>query len=393
MQAVLLVTAPFFALVLCGFLAARQRLLPEHAVPGLNAFVLSFALPCMLFRFGAQTPLLELLNPTVLGVYLVVAVLLVLFTLAMTLSNTLGLKDASLGALVAAFPNSGFMGLPLLVGLLGVPAAGTVISAVMADMVVTSSLCLALASLQGSKGQGAWAGARAALRRVLGNPLAWAIVLGGGMGALGYRLLGPADVVVRMLAEAASPVALFTVGAMLYRAPDPVEHRTTVPSYTPSGFALTSPASQVEEASHASVSAPGWLPTQPAGQASTLVQPLNTKLSRQYAHQYAQKFQHRRLAAHSAPIAVTVAVKLLLHPLAVLVLGASARALGAPLSAFQLTVLTLVAALPSANNVSMLAEREGADTRYIARIILITTVLGVFSFTLLAWAMHVKPAG
>jgi hypothetical protein len=381
-------------LVLCGFLAARQRLLPEQAVPGLNAFVLYFALPCMLFRFGAQSPLLQLLNPTVLGVYLVVAVLLVLFALAMTLSNTLGLKDAALGALVATFPNSGFMGLPLLVALLGVSAAGTVISAVMADMVVTSSLCLALASLQGRQGRAPWVAARAALQRALSNPLAWAIALGGGMGALGYRLLGPADVVVRMLAEAASPVALFTVGAMLYRAPERQdEHRTTVPSYTPSGFPLTSPASQVDEADHASVSAPGWLPTQPTGQASTLVQPLNTKLSRSYADQYAQKFQRQRLASHTVPIAVAATVKLMLHPLAVLVLGASARALGAPLSAFQLTVLTLVAALPSASNVSMLAEREGADTRYVARIILVTTALGVVTFTLLAWAMHVKPAG
>jgi malonate transporter len=37
--------------------------LPESAIPGLNAFVLYFALPCMLFRFGANTPILELLNP------------------------------------------------------------------------------------------------------------------------------------------------------------------------------------------------------------------------------------------------------------------------------------------------------------------------------------------
>jgi len=57
MQTILAVTVPFFALVLCGYLAARQRVLPESAIPGLNAFVLYFALPCMLFRFGMNTPL------------------------------------------------------------------------------------------------------------------------------------------------------------------------------------------------------------------------------------------------------------------------------------------------------------------------------------------------
>ena len=56
MPAILSVTVPFFALVLCGYLAGRLRALPEAAIPGLNVFVLFFALPCMLFRFGAQKP-------------------------------------------------------------------------------------------------------------------------------------------------------------------------------------------------------------------------------------------------------------------------------------------------------------------------------------------------
>ena len=51
---ILLVTFPFFALVLAGYLAARHRMLPLGAIPGLNTFVLYFALPCMLYRFGAE---------------------------------------------------------------------------------------------------------------------------------------------------------------------------------------------------------------------------------------------------------------------------------------------------------------------------------------------------
>jgi malonate transporter len=49
-----------------------------------------------------------------------------------------GLKDAAFGALVAAFPNTGFMGVPLLVALLGPAAAGPVICTVLADLFVTS---------------------------------------------------------------------------------------------------------------------------------------------------------------------------------------------------------------------------------------------------------------
>ena len=45
---ILLVTFPFFALVLCGYIATRRAFLPQAAIPGLNTFVLYFALPCML---------------------------------------------------------------------------------------------------------------------------------------------------------------------------------------------------------------------------------------------------------------------------------------------------------------------------------------------------------
>ena len=68
MQAILTVTIPFFALVLLGYLAAQRRLLPEAAIPGLNAYVLYFALPCLLFRFGASMPFARLLDPALIGV-------------------------------------------------------------------------------------------------------------------------------------------------------------------------------------------------------------------------------------------------------------------------------------------------------------------------------------
>ncbi|MFO1224726.1 MAG: hypothetical protein U1E90_16660 [Burkholderiaceae bacterium] len=45
--AILVVTALFFALVLAGYVAGWRHVLPESAIPGLNAFVLYFALPCM----------------------------------------------------------------------------------------------------------------------------------------------------------------------------------------------------------------------------------------------------------------------------------------------------------------------------------------------------------
>lgn len=319
MRAILEVTVPFFALVLAGYWAARRHVLPESAIPGLNAFVLYFALPCLLFRFGAGTPIFDLLNPAVLLTWLVAALLIVFFTVSTSLNARVGLKDAAFGALVASFPNTGFMGVPLLVALLGPAAAGPLICVVLADLFVTSSLCIALAQYDPT-GHGARTAALRALKGALSNPLPWAIALGALFSFTGAQLPAPLALMVKMLADASTPVALFTIGAVLWRAGQHAHTRTAPADYVPVAL-----------------------------------------------------------------------VKNLVHPLLVFALGAALHALGAPISAFQLTVLTLAAALPSASNVSLLAERYQADNGRIARIILTSTALAFVSFSGVAWLSGAQP--
>jgi predicted permease len=74
-------------------------------------------------------------------------------------------------------------------------------------------------------------------------------------------------------------------------------------------------------------------------------------------------------------------IKLFLHPLLVLAVGMAFIALGVTLDPFTLKVMVLVAALPSASNVSMLAERFGADNGRIARIILVSTSAAFLTFS------------
>jgi predicted permease len=78
------------------------------------------------------------------------------------------------------------------------------------------------------------------------------------------------------------------------------------------------------------------------------------------------------------PVAV---IKLFVHPILVLLVALSAKQLGAPIDTFTLTVLVLIATLPSASNVSLLAERFGANNGRIARIILISTALAFLTFS------------
>ena len=318
MQHILTITTPFFALVLLGWLVVRRRMLALESIPGLNSFVLFFALPCLLFRFSATTPIAQLLNASVVTVYLASALAMV--ALAAGLARRQGLRwaDAAFGALTAAFPNSGFMGVPLLIALFGPAAAAPAIVALALDMVVTSSLCIGLSQLGAhavleSRGAGHPAGTAAlrALRGMVANPLPWSIALGTLASAAG--LLPPAPIMraVDMLAEAASPVALFALGAMLARGQ------------------IASPAAD--------------------GAASGVL----------------------GLAS----------LKLLLHPLLVLAAGRIAIAAGLPLDPFAAAILVLVAALPSASNVPILAERFGADAGRLTRVVLVSTVCAFASFT------------
>ena len=307
---ILAVTFPFFALVLCGYVAARTRLLPLDAVPGLNMFVLYFALPCMLYRFGSATPAAQLFNPVIALLWLLAAALIVAATAGWARRQGGSWPDAAMGALVAAFPNSGFMGVPLILALLGAGAVGPVMATLLVDLVVTTSLCIGLSQWGAAGEHGPAKAVGRALQGVLRNPMPWSILLGALAGALGFALWAPLGKTVQLLADAASPVALFTIGAVLARS---------------------------------------------------------------------QMNQHEQVLARDyVPVALA---KLLVHPLLVWCVGTAAIALGVPLAPFALTVLVLLAALPSASNVSLLAEKFGAHNGRIARIILVSTALAFVSFS------------
>ena len=228
MLATLTVTIPFFALVACGWLAARGALLPAQAVPALNAFVLWFALPAMLARYAAQTPFARLADGATFAAYAGVG-LVVLAATAAVLRRVAGdgWRDAAFGALGAAWANWGYMGYALVPAVMGAEALAPMIVASMADLLIVVSVAIGLASREGRAGEGALRAVRAALARVARNPLVWAVLAGGALSAAGVAAPKVVDEFLRLLGSAAGPVALFALGAALYRPGEPAGSRTT----------------------------------------------------------------------------------------------------------------------------------------------------------------------
>lgn len=317
---VLSVTVPFFGLVLLGYLAGRLRLLPTSAVPGLSIFVLYFALTALLFEFGSQIPVGQLLDPVIIGLWLAVALGVMALALVPAVRGGMGWLDGSFGGLIATLPNTGFMGVPILTAMLGPEAAAPIITSLLVDIVLIQSIGVAL-SHRGSGEDGLLREVGSALRRMAKNPQPWAIVLGAVWGAFDLPLLGPVADMISMLAAAATPTALFTIGAMLARV------------------------------------------------------------------QVVRATQEVRRRSPTAAVLWLTALKLVAHPALVWLLGTALIAGGLPLSKEVLVVLVLGASLPSAANVSVLAERFGADSGRVAEVILTTTTLSFLTFTGLAGAL------
>jgi predicted permease len=251
--------------------------------------------------------------------YLMCALLVVLLAVGLSRSRRLSWNDSAFGALVATFPNTGFMGVPLLVSFMGVQAAGPAIVTIMVDLVLISSLCIALSRLDSADLHGVERAAGQALKGVLSNPMPWAVLLGAMASGLGLEPVAPIMKTIGLLADAASPVALFTIGAVLARSQMSRADRAVLPSGEEAGVVL---------------------------------------------------------------------IKLVVHPALVAGLGGLAIAGGVNLSVFSVTVATLVAALPSASNVSLLSERFGANTARIARIILWSTAMAFLTFSAaVAWLL------
>jgi malonate transporter len=218
MLTVLEVTLPVFALVFCGWIAARRGLMPEAAVEGINAFVFWFALPAMLFVAVSAHPIARLADARFFAAWVVAGALLFV---GVHLAARTGARDAA-GRTAAAFAathgNVGYLGLPLLAQFGDPSLMPGVVMAIIADISVLIVASIVLFELaRGERGGRASIGRRlrGALGGLLRTPLILGIVAGLAFSATGATLPGPADTFVRLLAQAAGPCALFAIGASL----------------------------------------------------------------------------------------------------------------------------------------------------------------------------------
>ena len=218
------VTVPFFALILFGFVAAKRDWVPPESVPAFNGFLLFFAVPAMLFRFAAETPFRDIANYPFFFTWGACGI--VLATIVTWIARRfvrLGQRDAAFYGLASVVPNSGFLGVPMMVALLGVRAAAPVILSIVADLLLVASIGLALAESGGATRRGWRDDIRDAVVRIALNPFVISMVLGAIFSGMRWKLVTPAAEIVKLLADCAGPCALFAIGVSLVRPDTPLK--------------------------------------------------------------------------------------------------------------------------------------------------------------------------
>jgi len=219
MESVINIVLPVFGIVLCGYGAGRLKLLGPASSEALNGFVYWVALPALFLQGLSKAPLGFIFDWPLIGAFL--SGIAAIFILSLIVARMLfpgRLGAHALHALAASFPNSGYMGIPLF--LLAFGEAGTlpVIIANVAQSITVFFVALFLVELDGGQGP---LGRRLLqiTANLLLNPFLIGSALGLGLNATGVGLSGPFETLVKTLAAAASPCALFALGLFMVGKP------------------------------------------------------------------------------------------------------------------------------------------------------------------------------
>ena len=210
LEPVLAAVFPVFALVACGVLAGRFRLINPGSSEALNRFVYAFALPALLFVAVYRGSLDEILSGYfMLGVILAtLGAALAGFGVSYFLRRAPG-ADSVMRGLNASFANTGYLGIPLVSVAYGERAALPAALATVATNIVSFAVAIVCLELLANPRRG---GVGKALAGVARSPLIWPIALAIGLVGLEVKIPLPVERFAGLLAAAAGPCALFAIG-------------------------------------------------------------------------------------------------------------------------------------------------------------------------------------
>ena len=215
MSALFSIVLPIFALIGAGALARHFAILGPDASRELNRFVVYLALPALLFEIMAKAKWVELDQPGFIGAFGLGCAGIFALTVMGRLVQGRALPDASLDGLNAAYANVGFIGFSLSAAAFG---AWTLTPATISSIItvcILFAIALALVEAGGPAKASPFEIARRVMIALVRNPLVLSPILGAIYAASGIPLFDGPERFLTLLANAAGPCALVSLGLFL----------------------------------------------------------------------------------------------------------------------------------------------------------------------------------
>jgi malonate transporter len=214
MLMILLQTLPFFAIIALGYGAGRTGFFNEDATRYLTKFVFFFALSAMIFRFAANIELSEVWDARLIAAYLWGTAFVYGIATIVGFLRNLNVATNAIEAQCAVIGNIGFLGLPMLTLILGETAIGPIMMMLAVDLIIFSSLVVILVT--GSQdGKMSIRILKTVGLGLIKNPMIVAMTLGLLCSGFDVTIPIPLNEFLAILGGAATPGALFAIGASL----------------------------------------------------------------------------------------------------------------------------------------------------------------------------------
>ncbi len=217
MTQALTLSIPFFAVIFLGMGSRAIQFFDVNAAKILSRFAFFIALPAFMFTSVANSDVSLFFNLGFLWRYEISTIIIFLSSAWLgLLLFRLNTQESGVLGLASAYPNYGYMGVPLAIMAFGHEAALPMALILLADTVVLLALvAIFVAPRQGHFG----VVILNIIRTMISNPLLVSVVVGVIFALFELKLPEMVNGLVVMLSGAAAPTALFALGMTLYGQP------------------------------------------------------------------------------------------------------------------------------------------------------------------------------
>jgi malonate transporter and related proteins len=215
MLANLLIVLPIFALILAGWIARRTNALGPNATREVNRLVVYLALPALLFDIMANADPSEIWQPGLIAAFSAGCAIVFGCTVWWRLAKGRHLADAAIDALNASYANTGFIGFPLILSLIGDAGMGPALITTILTVCVLFAfaiICIEIGLQTETRRSAIFTKTFISLCK---NPLLIAPVFGALTMVSGLSVPEPLEKFLKLLGGAASPCALIALGLFL----------------------------------------------------------------------------------------------------------------------------------------------------------------------------------